>query len=205
MNTNKCLSNARWPNPHWQTTVNQITRSWGLPNIQVIISSTPNGACATTVWFSTGNKLIIAYNEQFLTEVLYNHGYDALIALFAHEIGHHFHGHLHGGCPGCTDHQIEFQADEFAGETTRYLNVPLHNGIRLFDHSAFEGSNNGTHPKRAQRKEAFKKGWLRADRRLNPEKYEAKENAGKAILTGLAVLGGGIGFGLLIAAALKKR
>lgn len=206
MKTNDCTANALWPHSHWQSMVNRITKLWGFSNIQVIISSTPNGACATTVWFSTGNKFIIAYNEQFLNEVWEHYGYDALITLFAHEIGHHFHGHLHGGCVGCTDHQIENQADVFAGETTRYLNIPLHSAIRLFDHPGFAGG--GTHPVRSKRKEAFKKGWIKADKVLNPEKYKAKENLGKTILTGAAILGCGIGFGLLVGAALfgsKRR
>ena len=43
---------------------------------------------------------------------------------------------------------------------------------------------------------------------LNPEKYKARENLGKTILTGAAIVGGGLGLGFLVGAALfgsKRR
>lgn len=106
----------------------------------------------------------ITYNPQFiksLQSATANRW--AVVALFAHEIGHHFQGHTlkrHGSKP-----QLELEADEFAGYVLHKLGAPL-NDSKMVMHFIASTRTSKTHPARFDRMMAIENGWYRGQKEL---------------------------------------
>lgn len=102
-------------------------------------------------------KKYIIYNPSFMNWVS-NATNDkwAAIALFAHEIGHHFYGHT--SKRGGSSPQLELQADEFAGYVLRKMGATLDEAQLVMFYISTTGASK-THPGRTDRMLAIQKGW----------------------------------------------
>lgn len=108
-------------------------------------------------------------------EILYNPSYITWInkltrdkwctmALIAHEVGHHLNGHTIR--KGGSSPAVELEADEFAGFILFKLGATLEDAQKVMNYIAGVNASD-THPGRADRKEAIKKGWEKASGNLN--------------------------------------
>ena len=203
---NSCTVNSRPSNPRYQAIVDKITGTYGMDRIIVFESDTDN-ACATM--HSRGHR-IITYNRRFVN-YLEGYGETVVKAVFAHEVGHHYHGHI----GNLFDHdpfsyQRELQADKFAGHAVRYLGLNLEDAQQLYDLLGWEGSH--THPGGEARRNAMAKGWLDAHQQIHDHQASRHaqqqqsgwtwEQIGKAALLGVAAIGA---IGLVASLASRKK
>ena len=105
-------------------------------------------------------KRYILYNLAFITTIndLTKNKW-AVMALLAHEVGHHLNGHTirkGGSIP-----ELELQADEFAGFILHKLGATLQQSQNVMYYIAKE-KNSRTHPAKASRLLAIEKGWNNA-------------------------------------------
>jgi len=105
----------------------------------------------------THKKRYILYNPSFIAD-LNNTAKDkwSVIALLAHEVGHHLKGHTthRGG----SKPELELEADEFAGFVLNKLGATVRQSQNVMYFIAkTEGSR--THPSRDSRLQAIEKGW----------------------------------------------
>jgi len=83
----------------------------------------------------------------------------AVMALLAHEVGHHLNGHtIHKG--GSTP-ELELEADEFAGFILYKLGATLKQSQNVMYYIAKEKASR-THPSKNSRLSAIEKGWSKA-------------------------------------------
>ncbi|MEO6613668.1 MAG: hypothetical protein ABIT05_12835 [Chitinophagaceae bacterium] len=83
----------------------------------------------------------------------------AVMALLAHEIGHHLNGHTMR--KGGSSPPVELEADEFAGFILHQLGATLEESQRVMKYIAGLKASE-THPGRIARMLAIQKGWNRA-------------------------------------------
>lgn len=104
-------------------------------------------------------KRVITYNPEYLGALSTVSGSRwTVIALFAHEIGHHLHGHTLGR--GGSKPSLEIEADEFAGYVLGRMGAALDESTLVMNYIAnTRGSR--THPPRADRITAITRGWNR--------------------------------------------
>lgn len=102
-------------------------------------------AIATTI---DGNKVIIY--DRTLSPVV---GYTGAMAIIAHELGHHFCGHLNAASSPIQ----ELEADRFAGAALRNAKFTLNDALEMA--VLFEERPSRVHPERSKRIEAIKSGW----------------------------------------------
>jgi hypothetical protein len=81
------------------------------------------------------------------------------MALLAHEIGHHLNGHTIRRSGSRPD--LELEADEFAGFVLKKMGASLSEAQQVMKYIA-KSKGSKTHPARALRMSAIKKGWNRA-------------------------------------------
>lgn len=105
-------------------------------------------------------KRLILYNPAFIEWVSRaTNDKWGVIALLAHEIGHHLNGHTlkrSGSAPA-----VELEADEFAGFVLRRMGATLKEAQEVMIYIA-KTQASATHPARSDRMEAIEKGWRRA-------------------------------------------
>ena len=105
-------------------------------------------------------KRYISYNPAFITSlnnVTKNKW--SVMALLAHELGHHLNGHTIQ--KGGSKPEVELEADEFAGFVLHKLGASLAESQNvMFFIAKKEGSR--THPSRQARLLAIEKGWQKA-------------------------------------------
>jgi hypothetical protein len=105
-------------------------------------------------------KRLILYNPEYINWVAKStKDRWGVIALFAHEIGHHLNGHTirkHG-----SNHKVELEADEFAGFVMCRLGASLTQAQEVMNHIA-QAQPSATHPSRLLRMRAIEKGWTQA-------------------------------------------
>jgi urease accessory protein UreE len=108
----------------------------------------------------SNRKRYILYNPSYITS-LNNITKDkwAVMALLAHEIGHHLNGHTMR--KGGSTSELELQADEFAGFILHKLGATLQESQSVMHHIA-KAKGSKTHPSRDSRLFAIEKGWSRA-------------------------------------------
>jgi len=95
-----------------------------------------------------GNKVIV-YDRQMSPDI----GYEGAMAIMAHELGHHYCGHLsQKHAPS-----RELEADRFAGAAMRRSDMPLESALAMAKFMDERPSR--SHPARVQRVNAFKAGW----------------------------------------------
>ena len=106
------------------------------------------------------HKRYILYNSSFIDQI---HSLTkdkwAIMALLAHEVGHHLNGHTirkTGSRP-----QLELEADEFAGFVLYKLGASLDQAQEVMQYIA-EKEPSGTHPARNSRMLAVQRGWDKA-------------------------------------------
>jgi hypothetical protein len=109
--------------------------------------------------FVSRHKRYILYNPEFISW-LNNATKDkwAVIALLAHEIGHHLNGHT---LKKRGNSLLELEADEFAGFVLNKLGASLEQSQRVMNYIA-KAQQSETHPARKERMLAIKKGWDKA-------------------------------------------
>jgi hypothetical protein len=105
-------------------------------------------------------KRYILYNPEFISSInrLMRDKWGT-IALLAHEIGHHLDGHTLE--KGGSRPELELEADEFAGFILCKLGATLEQSQKIMYFIATTAAS-PTHPARAARMEAIKKGWDKA-------------------------------------------
>lgn len=102
-------------------------------------------------------KRYILYNPSFITD-LNNTAKDkwSVIALLAHEVGHHLKGHtIHRGG---SKPKLELEADEFAGFVLNKLGATVKQSQHVMYFIAKTEASK-THPSRDSRLQAIEKGW----------------------------------------------
>ena len=155
--------------------VAQIVEKFGMKNAFLIIpcDRTPN-AQAT---IDQNGRPYILYNPEFLksvkslnfttTSIPSNMTNWETITVLAHEIAHHLNYHLVNPHPDATFRSMELEADETAGFILYKLGATLEESQRAMRSASVNIEGSYTHPPRAQRLEAIKKGWENA-RGANP-------------------------------------
>jgi len=83
----------------------------------------------------------------------------SVMALLAHEVGHHLNGHTMR--KGGSSPAVELEADEFAGFILYKLGASLEDAQKVMNYIAGINASE-THPGRTARKDAIKKGWDKA-------------------------------------------
>jgi hypothetical protein len=109
--------------------------------------------------FVSRHKRYILYNPEFigwLNKATQDKW--AVIALLAHEIGHHLNGHT---LKKRGNSLLELEADEFAGFVLNKLGASLEQSQRVMYYIA-KAQRSDTHPAREDRMLAIKKGWDKA-------------------------------------------
>lgn len=109
----------------------------------------------------THKKRVILYNPTFITD-LNNASKNnwSVIALLAHEIGHHVKGHT--SHKGGSKPQLELEADEFAGYILNKLGATVEQSQNVMYFIASTTASK-THPSRKERLLAIEKGWNEAE------------------------------------------
>ena len=155
--------------------VAQIVEKFGMKNRFLIIpcDRTPN-AQAT---IDQNGRPYILYNPEFLKSVKSlnftstsfpsNMTNWETITVLAHEIAHHLNYHLVNPHPDATFRSMELEADETAGFILYKLGATLEESQRAMKSASVSIEGSYTHPPRAQRLEAIRKGWEKA-RGANP-------------------------------------
>lgn len=105
-------------------------------------------------------KKYILYNQDYITSLAkITRSKWAVMALLAHEIGHHYNEHTKrrgGSKPG-----LELEADEFAGFVLQKLGATLQQSQQVM-HFIAKTKESSTHPARSSRLLAIEKGWNKA-------------------------------------------
>ena len=155
--------------------VAQIVEKFGMKNRFLIIpcDRTPN-AQAT---IDQNGRPYILYNPEFLksvkslnftsTSIPSNMTNWETITVLAHEIAHHLNYHLVNPHPDATFRSMELEADETAGFILYKLGAKLEESQRAMRSASVSIEGSYTHPPRAQRLDAIRKGWEKA-RGANP-------------------------------------
>lgn len=170
---NSCTYNLRKGAPYYQNLVNKIKSMLSMNHpIEVFEASTDN-ACATLYKkaFWESEKPIITYNPNFISQ-LYRVSPWAVIAVFAHEVAHHYNGDLHGkflaknagNLINYKSHRQELNADYIAGWVLSCEGASLNQTTSLYHLIAMRDTY--THPATHKRINAATEGWFAAKRAL---------------------------------------
>jgi tetratricopeptide (TPR) repeat protein len=141
--------------------INKIMAVTGLQNrYQLRAMKNFNNCSAVCLNNNIGQERFIQFDKAFLQ--LYQKKTNNrwfVFGVLAHEIGHHLNGHTLGGVGSRPNKEIE--ADEFAGFVMQKLGATLKEAQGIF---SFLNATDGppTHPVRAKRYEAIKRGWDKA-------------------------------------------
>lgn len=104
-----------------------------------------------------GNQRVVFYNADFMQRVREQTGeYWSLVAILAHEIGHHVR--FHTIIPG-RDHEFELEADYQAGFILRRMGATREQALAAF--RQFPEAETPSHPGRAQRIQQVTLGWIK--------------------------------------------
>jgi hypothetical protein len=99
-----------------------------------------------------------------------------LYAIFAHEVGHEFHGDFDESRAAVPNQTKELEADRFAGYTMQKLNVPATGLTPYWGMTGDEFGVGASHGTSGQRIAAFKEGWHEA-KWNRPENSESAATA----------------------------
>ena len=145
-------------NGHAERVVDRILKPIGLlRNFNVMECPDTQNCFATVV---QGQRFII-YDGAFMQRIEEETDTDwSAISIMAHEIGHHLQGHTIDG-KGARP-QKEIEADKFSGFVLHQLGASLEESFAAIRALGSEHPT-ATHPARAARLDAIRKGWLEAD------------------------------------------
>lgn len=146
-----------------QRVVAEIMKYTGLPqNFDVLPHpQVPNAAAVILVGEDKLPRRVIAYNEQFMADVLkatQNNNW-APISIMAHEVGHHLSGHTIQ--PGGSQPPTELEADKFSGYVLYKMGALLGDAQKAMNALVPE-TDGPTHPGRGKRVKAIAEGWEQA-------------------------------------------
>ncbi len=166
-----CNYTASPSNGHAERVVDRILKPIGLlRNFNVIECANTQNCFATVV---QGQRFII-YDGAFMQRIEDVTDTDwSAISIMAHEIGHHLQGHTIDG-KGARP-QKEIEADKFSGFVLHQLGASLEESFAAIRALGSEHPT-ATHPARAARLEAIRKGWLEADE-IYPRLASGRTNA----------------------------
>jgi len=142
--------------PGIQNMLEEILRVTGLQsNFELKEGNVPNIEASVS-----HRKRYILYNPAFIT-TLNNVSKNkwSVMALLAHEVGHHLNGHTIR--KGGSTPELELEADEFAGFILYKLGATLDQSQNVMNYIAKEKTSR-THPARKSRLSAIEKGWNRS-------------------------------------------
>lgn len=141
--------------------INKIMDVTGLQNRYQLKSMKDfNNCSAVCLNNNIGQERFIQFDKAFLeTFQKRTNNRWFVFGVLAHEIGHHLNGHTLEGVGSRPNKEIE--ADEFAGFAMKKLGATLQEAQGIF---SFLNATDGppTHPVRAKRYEAIKRGWDKA-------------------------------------------
>lgn len=175
-----CTYNLRKSDPKYQYLVNRITKMAGMTHSISVYAADTNNACATLYkrCDNEPQKPIITYNPRFINNIRYYSDW-AVIAVFAHEVAHHYNKDLYGeyiaklyGFGFSADintkfHKQELNADRFAGWVLRNEGASLNEALELAHF--LDENDTYTHPGVAKRILAIEQGWNEANNQLKPK------------------------------------
>jgi hypothetical protein len=105
-------------------------------------------------------KRTILYNPAYINWLnLLTRDKWCVMALLAHEVGHHLNGHTIR--KGGSSPNVELEADEFAGFVLYKLGASLEDAQKVMNYIAGINASE-THPGRMARKQAIQTGWVKA-------------------------------------------
>lgn len=195
---NDCTRGLDYGDQRFQDVVDYITSKLGHTRLLVFKSKTDN-ACATYYDYDTP---IITYNPDFIYRIE-QQSWPAVIAIFTHEIIHHYNQDLHRPADNSfwaqfiidlDSHRAELNADMFAGWILQKEGFSLSQALEVYE--VYDFSFSKTHPFEYQRRQAMKDGWMAA---YNGNGVRKKEGVSSSALGGV-LLGAGLFalcFGLL--------
>jgi hypothetical protein len=140
----------------------RIMKLVGLPaNFEIRAATVPNAAALIDCDDQGNCVRYILYNQEFM-ESINNETKTSFseIAVLCHEIAHHLSGHTISNTG--SSHDMELEADKFAGFMLFKLGASIEETERVFSNLSIEGSI--SHPPRAARIAAIKNGWYEAKR-----------------------------------------
>ncbi len=141
--------------------INKIMDVTGLQNrYQLRAMKDFNNCSAICLNNNIGQERFIQFDKTFLESYQkQTNNRWFVLGVLAHEIGHHLNGHTLEGVGSRPNKEIE--ADEFAGFVMKKLGATLQEAQGIF---SFLNATDGppTHPVRAKRYEAVKRGWDKA-------------------------------------------
>jgi hypothetical protein len=161
--TTECGERAVAPAEPIARIVAQIDAAWGT-NVRVYQSVAPEGphALAGGCIFYNPKALALLLGTRLdltdqakLTPMLY--------AIFAHEVGHEYHGDFDPSRAAVPNEIKELEADRFAGFTMQKLGVPATGLAPYWSMTGDEFGIGAKHGTSAQRVAAFKQGWHEAE------------------------------------------
>jgi len=170
-----CSTNLRIPShAYYQELVDEITSKYRIPSIDVYESDTSN-ACATIIpaRYSDGvSRPIIAFNPRFVAR-LWRQSEWAVIAVFAHEVAHHYNLDLRkrkslAFWNDPVSHKQELNADRFAGYVLRCKGASLNDSLDMYRAVPFVESR--SHPNVRMRANAMRTGWNEAHCKFTPKR-----------------------------------
>lgn len=136
-----------------------------------------NNAVAKVIEISEGYKeRYILYDNNFFNKINSKALTDwASLSILAHEIGHHLNGHSLNN--EGSNHKFELEADFFSGSALAKLGASLAEAQSAITTLKYEKATR-THPAKADRLEAIKNGWNKANKtnKLIPKKITENKN-----------------------------
>ena len=157
--------------PRIDQMIEDIVSVTGLAKNFEVYSSPDVGNAAAWV---DGDRRIVAYNPNFMNEMLAQTGTDwSVRSILAHEIGHHLQGHTIQG--GGSRPAIELEADNYSGAAVRWLGGTMDEAQVAMSVLASERGSN-THPGRRDRLTAIGSGWQDAGGSRGATGREAPES-----------------------------
>lgn len=133
----------------------EVLSAAGLAGLDDRIRLRASADTENAVAYMDGDDRFIAYNAVFMQRLQEkNANYWPLLAILAHEIGHHvrFHTQIHG-----RNHEFELEADYQAGFILRRMGATLDQATAVF--KTFPEEATEYHPGRAERVQMVTVGW----------------------------------------------
>lgn len=127
-----------------------LTIDSGNCNIFPMNGALGGNAIATVI---DGNRVIV-YDRTLSSSI----GHDGALGVIAHEIAHHYCGHLNHRTPNPND---ELEADQFAGVAFRRMNLSLDQALAMT--TILDDRPSVSHPAKADRENAISTGWHNPD------------------------------------------
>lgn len=166
-----CTYDPNRSHKHAENVVDKILKPIGLMRNFKVMECANTHNCFATVM---GGQRFVIYDGAFMQRIDDVTRTDwSAISIMAHEIGHHLQGHTIDG-QGQRP-QKELEADKFSGFVLHQLGASLEESYAAI-RALGSDYPSATHPARAPRLEAIRKGWLEAEE-MYPRAGSTRSNA----------------------------